>query len=196
VDEETAALLIASDEGEGFVTQKYAASHLGLPLLELVLGEAAAWPVDTTYVVLGADAEAVLDAADLGDAVVIIDPGWQEGLASGLRAGLDTLTRERIGRCVLGMGDQLGVVPGDVVAMLSAAEARDTAIVVPEYRYARSWPIVLTEGAYPRLLGIEGSVDVLELFRVHSEGVAEVHFDHMAPARIRGPQDLKPAGRG
>lgn len=185
------ALIIAADRGGESGPPKQLLPVGPQPVIEIVVAEAFAWPVEEVVVVLGAEAETILEAADLGSATVVIDPEWAEGAASPLRAGLDTLTRAGGHEtAVLAHGDQPGVT-AEIVAPLLEARAEQRALAAyPRYRYAPGWPIVVHEEMWPWLLGLEGDPELLDLLRSHPQGVAEVWLDRLAPSRREIADDL------
>lgn len=187
----TVALVLAVDPGVGFHGSKYLERVGRKRLIEVVVDEARTWPVDDVVVVLGADGEQVAAKADLGDALLVLDLDSSQGLAASLRIGLDTLARERdVERAVFAFGDQPGVEP-DVVAALVATQAEPGCLAaVPRYRYARGWPIVIGRDLWVRFLGLEGDIDVLDVLGSHPEGVKEVWFDRLTDPRIRDADDL------
>lgn len=190
-EDRSAALIIASDAGRGFSGPKYLARQRKVPLLQGVLSDAHSWPVDEVFVVLGADAEAVLRGVDFGSSVIVIDPEWAEGDAASLRVGLDALSRDRSMRlAVLARGDQLGVDAEMVQRLLDERLAARAVVAVPKYRYARGWPIVVAEDLWPRLMGLEGDVDIQNVLAGHPAGVVECWFDRLAPPRIEDGADL------
>ena len=69
----TAAIVLAGDDSQGFQGSKYLSEFRGSTLIELVVSEVHEWPVDTVVVVLGAAANEILERADLGDSVVVVD---------------------------------------------------------------------------------------------------------------------------
>ena len=74
--------------------------------------------------VLGAYAEDILDRVDFGTALVAINPGWEEGLASSLRVGFDLLTRDpRFEAAFVVLGDQ-PQIPPEVPAACSPGPRR------------------------------------------------------------------------
>lgn len=193
----TVALVLAVDRGEGFRGSKYLERIGPRRLLESVVDDVRTWPVDDVVVVLGPDDERVAETADLGDALLVMDPEWREGLAASLRVGLDTLMRERgTDTAILVRGDQPGI-GADVVARLVEAHHEVGGLAaVPKYRYARGWPVVLGRDLWERFLGLEGDVDVLAVLEAHPDGVSEVWFDRLAPARVMSASDLpsRPGG--
>jgi CTP:molybdopterin cytidylyltransferase MocA len=183
----TVALIVANDPGVGFEGSKYLEPIRGTPLLERVVAEARAWPVDEILVVLGPDADAILEGADLGGSTIVIDPEWKEGIASALRVGVDLLLRgPATDRVVVGLGDQPGIPPDRVAALL----ARRSAAVIPKYRYRRGWPVVLSSQRWDMLLGLEGPANLHDVLESHPGGVEEVWFDTLEPLRVRAPSDI------
>ena len=49
--------------------------------------------MEEVWVVVGHEADRILDETELGDAGVVENPEWEEGIASSIRVGLDALTR-------------------------------------------------------------------------------------------------------
>lgn len=188
----TVALIVANEPGEGFVRSKYLEPVAGAAMIEQVVAAAATWPVDEIVIVLGPDADEILDNADLGEATIAIDPEWKEGIAASLRVGIDLLLRgPATDRVVVALADQPGIDPTTVSALL----AQPAAAVVPKYRYRRGWPVVLSSERWDQLIGLEGPMDLHDLLESHPDGVEEVWFDRLEPARMVTPSDF-PTWRG
>ncbi len=143
------------------------------------------WDVEERVVVLGPDAEQI--AATISDPgiTVLIDPEWQEGASSPIRAALDLVTRNRaVGRCVLARADQLDVRPEIVNGLIAAALLSDADAVIPKYRYARGLPVVIGPDMWGHLLGQEGDIDLLNAVSLHANSIEEVWFDRIAPVSL------------
>lgn len=185
----TVAVVLANEPGTGFAGSKYLADVGGTSLIDRVLADVALWPVDDAIVILGPDAEDILEAMSPTDATIVIDLEWMEGSAASLRVGLDVMMRGPATDLVLiAPADQPGISADIVAALIEAADG--AAAVVPKYRYRRDFPVVLGRAIWERLLGSEGDVDILDLLETHPDHVEEVWFEHLAGSRIRGPGDL------
>jgi molybdenum cofactor cytidylyltransferase len=192
----TTAIILAADSNPEFPGPKYLASVVGEPMLQMVVDDAATWPVDEVVVVLGADAALIAEAIDFRGHTVIVDPEWSEGSASPLRAALDLASRDRSTHlCVIARGDQPGVDAVTVGALVDAANKEGADAVVPKYRYSVGWPVVLDDTLWNHLLGGEGTVDLLAVIASHGVSVEEVWFDHLAPTVYATPADLPMGGR-
>lgn len=187
-----AALVIAADLGSGFSGSKYLVPFRGATLIESVVAEVHNWPVDTVVVVLGPDAESILDSADLGEATVVIDLEWEEGEAAALRVGIDTLYRlDEYDTVILAYADQPDSKSVEVARLLEHHKEGHRPAVVPKYRYVLGHPVVIGETLWPRLMSMEGSAGFDQILQSHPDWVDEVWFDRLPNPRVRTPEDLE-----
>jgi CTP:molybdopterin cytidylyltransferase MocA len=188
----TAAIVIAVDDSPGFRGSKYLSDFRGAPLIETVVSEVHKWPVDTVLVVLGEAADDVLEQADLGNSVVVIDLEPNGGTVAGLRIGIDTLYRlDEYDTAVLMHADQPGSSADEVAKMLEHHRAGHKPAVVPKYRYAIGQPVVVGEVIWPRLISMEGTTSFDRVLQAHPDWVDEVWFDRLPPRRVAEPGDLE-----
>ena len=183
------AIVLATDPGSGFTSPKYTTVVRGQRLIDRSIATVRTWPVDDIVVVLGPDADQVMEEVDLADVTVIIDPEWAEGTAASLRASLDLVSRDRaVRRIVLAQADQPDV-PAEIIDQLIGASS-GVDVVVPKYRYAVGWPIVLGRATWDLFLGLEGDLDVHGVLTAHDASTEEVWLDRLAPVRYRTASDL------
>ena len=192
----TVGIVLANDEGEGFTGPKYGSLIHGTPMLRRTVEAALTWGLHDIIVVLGADAEATAEVIGDLSITTIIDPEWAEGSAAPLRAALDLVTRDKqITRSLIARGDQPGVTREVVSALLGRAEESEADAVVPKYRYARGWPVVIGTSMWQRMLGLEGEYDLQNLISMHAATIEEVWFDQLSPARYDSFDGLPEMGR-
>ena len=159
-------------------------------MLEVVVETVRGWPVDEVVVVLGASAEEILDEIDFGSATVIVNPEWEEGSASSLRAGLDLLSRGRAERVFIVLGDE-PAIPGEVPeALLEALEDRRTPAAAPKYRYQRGTPVLVDRSLWSRLMSLSGDVETSRLFDAHPDWITDVRVDHLPPRDVDTEDDV------
>lgn len=190
----TVAVVLAADPGSGFSSPKYLSPIRGVALLDSVVADARTWPVDGIYVVLGADAEMVAAGCDFAGVTILIDPEWREGEAAPLRVVLDLLSRDRsVHRAVIARGDQPGVTAEVVASLIDEAVESESSAVVPKYRYALGWPVVVARDLWDVFLGLEGEVDIHDVLVSHSVTVSEVWIDHVSPTTYETSEEFPTA---
>lgn len=187
----TIALVLAAGASRRLGRPKQLIDWRGAPLLQRVVDAVAAWPVDGVAVVLGAYEEEILAAVVFGEALVVLNPEWEEGIASSLRVGLDAVARDgRAERVFVVLGDQPGIPPEVPEGLLEGMERSGKPAVIPKYRYQRGNPVLVSRFLWPRLMSLEGDAGAARLLQAHPEWVHEVRFDHPLPRDVDTPQDL------
>jgi molybdenum cofactor cytidylyltransferase len=186
-----AALVLAAGSSQRLGRPKQLVPHEGAPLLQRTVEMVRGWPVEEVVVVLGAHAEEVLDEVDLTGATVAINEGWEEGIASSLRVGLDILSRvPRITHALVALGDQPGI-PDDVPPeLIAAARVATRPAVVPVYRYERANPVLFERSLWERLMALEGDIGASGFLLAHPNLVEEVRFGHLPPRDVDTESDV------
>lgn len=189
----TAALVLAAGRSRRLGEPKQLLDWEGRPLLQYVLeqvrGLAGVGPVTA---VLGARCERIMEQVDLSDVTVVENMGWREGIASSIRAGLDSLLADRfLQRALIFLGDQPHVPTEAVARLLAAQSASGKPAVIPRYRYVRGHPVLIARTLWSRLIvGLRGDQGARNLLAAHPEWVEEVPIPSMPPADIDTPEDL------
>jgi len=160
-------------------------------LLGHVTANAAAFDVEEVWVVLGCAADEIMAETDLGDAGVVVNPEWEEGIASSLRAGLDALTRlSRCDTAVIVLGDQPDVSPETADMLLAAHAGSGRPVTVPKYRHDWGNPVVVDRSLWERLMSLEGDEGAMRLWRAHPGWVNEVWFADPPPGDVDKESDV------
>ena len=149
----TRALILAAGAGRRFGgAPKQLAPVRGRPLLSHVVAAAAPY---RPLVVLGARADEIRAAVDVGDHVVAAD--WAEGMAASLRAGAAALGP--VDRAVVLLGDQPFITAAAIEAVLALGgdAARAT------YDGAPGHPVVLGRRVLARVGELRGDAGAREL---------------------------------
>ncbi len=185
------AVILAADSGEDFPSPKYLTPIDGVPMIRHAVLDSLDWNVDGRVVVVGPDDEPVADAISDLAVTVIIDPEWEEGASSPLRAALDHIMKDRqVTNCVIARADQPGVPASVVDALVARAESSAAEAVVPKYRYARGWPVVIGHELLERLLGLEGDYQLHDVIAMHAANVEECHFDDLGKQILNSPDQV------
>ena len=188
----TAALILAAGESKRFGSPKQLIDWLGIPLLKHVIDQVREWPVDGIFVVLGANAERIMEATDLSGTTVVENLGWEEGIASSVRVGLDALANAKgHDRVFIVLGDQPRIPIGVIDKLLAEQKRSKLPVAVPRYRYAWGNPVLIDRSIWTRIMAnIEGDRGAMGLFRAHPDWVQEVWFEEIPPRDIDTQFDL------
>jgi molybdenum cofactor cytidylyltransferase len=146
-------LILAAGEGSRFGGAKQLADLDGHPVLEHAIRAMIASPVGRVVVVLGANAEQVLDGVDLHGAEPIVCGRWAEGQSASLACGLAELSD--CDAVVVTLGDQPRVSP-DAIRRVIAARRPRVAAVRATYHGAPGHPVLLEHQLFDRLRDVTG----------------------------------------
>jgi molybdenum cofactor cytidylyltransferase len=193
-----AALILAAGSSTRLGSSKQLLPWGNKTLLEHVIDRTRSFGFDEIWVVIGHGSEQILDAVDFGGASVVINEEYQEGLASSLRVGLDSLIRgSRADKAMFFMGDQPEVRSDVVAELLNVAKREKRQAIVPKYRYSWSNPVIVDRSLWERLMSLEGDAGAQRLLQAHPEWVREVWFENLPPKDVDTTQDvadLQPKG--
>lgn len=171
----TRALILAAGGSRRFGSPKQLALIDGRPLLAHVLAIAAP---HRPLTVLGAAADEILRAVDVGDHVIAED--WADGQSASLRAGLAALGPAD--RVLVLLGD-MPYVTREVIAAVLAADgcARAT------YGGRPGHPVVLDRAVLDRVGDLRGDTGARDLL----SGCVEIEASHLSdPTDIDTPDQL------
>lgn len=160
-------------------------------LLGHVVATTKTFPVDEVWVVIGHDSERILEETDLGDAGIIENPEWEEGIASSIRVAFDALTRlSRCERALIVIGDQPDVSADVVTALLESHESAGKPVTVPKYRYSWGNPVLVDRSLWSRLMSLDGDEGAQRLWQAHPEWVNEVWLSDVPPRDVDTESDV------
>jgi molybdenum cofactor cytidylyltransferase len=187
----TAAVILAAGSSRRLGRPKQLEPWGDTNLLGHVVERTRSFPVEEVWVVLGHDAARIMEETDLGDAGVIENPEWEEGIASSLRVGLDALTRlSRCDRALVVIGDQPEASPEVVTELLESHRRSGRPVSIPKYRYSLGNPVVVERSLWSRLMSLEGDEGAMRLWRAHPEWVNEVWFPDPPPRDVDTESDV------
>jgi nicotine blue oxidoreductase len=151
LSESPAGVVLAAGEGRRFGRPKALVEFHGHPLVTRAVETLSAGGCAPVVVVLGAGAEEVERACDLGGAVVVRNEAWREGMSGSLRAGLGELERRGAPAAVLTPVDQPAVLP-DLVTRLVAHWRAGSAAAVAAFGGEPRTPVLLDASLWPEVV--------------------------------------------
>jgi molybdenum cofactor cytidylyltransferase len=135
--------------------------------------------VDEIVLVLGASAEAIrrqLPASLLQGLKVVVNPVYEQGMASSLRAGLAALDPQ-IGAALIVLADQPFVLP-ETLDQLGREHRRTQAqIVIPSYKGRRGNPVLVDCSVFAEVMALEGDIGCRAIFGSHTERTVKLEVE-------------------
>lgn len=152
----------------------------GRPLLDHVLGNAAASTLDEVVLVLGHQAATIAVAvADRGQRVVV-NPAYAAGQSGSMRAGLAALDA-RSDAVLFLLGDQPGIGSPIIDAVLAAYRSSAAPLVVPTYGGEWGNPVLFDRSLFPELARIGGDEGARRVVRAHQAEALRVPVGDSPP---------------
>jgi molybdenum cofactor cytidylyltransferase len=158
--EAVAGLVLAAGGSRRLGRPKQLLPYGGGTLLDHVLGTARACRFDQLVCVLGGASEDVRATVDLRGADVVVNREFGTGCSSSIAAALGTVD-PRIDVLVLMLGDQPGVRPETVAALL--AGRGDAPLAACRYESGRGHPLAFARSTFGDLATLHGDKGVWRL---------------------------------
>jgi CTP:molybdopterin cytidylyltransferase MocA len=182
-----ASIVLAAGAGLRFGGGKQLAPLRGKPLLAHALAAAAAGPADAIFLVLGAEAETIEGALDLGTTIVVRCEDWERGPGASLRAGIEALP-EDVATALVTLGDEPFISPQASRRLLEARRPGLRALRAT-YGDRPGHPVLIERELFPALRAIQSTARPAELLR--DAGIATVACDDLGhPADVDTPEQL------
>jgi molybdenum cofactor cytidylyltransferase len=184
-------IVLAAGGASRFGSPKQLAELDGLPLLQHAVDAMLAVPaISPVVVVLGAEAQRVRAAVDVGEARSVVCEEWADGMAASLRCGVEAVgDRDWV---IVTLGDQPRVTPQVIAAVMDHAESAPAGTVAVRATYdgAPGHPVALGRAMLPRVAQLSGDAGARDLL-----GGADVMTFEAArlcdPADVDTPEELE-----
>jgi len=158
------------------------------PLLEHALNTARESGLDQIVVPIGGAADEVRERVDFTGADVVVNTSYGEGCSSSIAAALGEVD-ERCEVLVLMLGDQPGVTPATVRALLDGRG--DAPLAVCRYDDGRGHPIAFHRSVFPQLADLHGDKGVWRLLDERAGDVVDVPVAGNVPLDVDTPEDYQ-----
>jgi len=184
-----AGLVLAAGRGRRIGGPKALLRHGDALLVEHALRMVRDAGCDPLVVILGAAADEVRAAADLGDATVVVNKAWGTGVGSSLRVGLSTV--EELG------AEAVVVVPVDMPGLTAEAARRVAAGPTPDalacatFDGRRGHPMLIGRSHFAGISTLaNGDVGIRPYLLARAAQVTEIPCDEVAtPGDVDTPED-------
>jgi len=150
----------------------------GKTLLRHVLENLIHSNADEIILVLGHEAEAIRKSLTEFQIKIVINPDYQQGMASSLRQGLLAMNPTSEAFLVL-LADQPGIGPEIMNHMIREFQQANPkrGIVRPVYRGLRGHPVLISVRYLQEALQLRGDVGARQILMNHPEDILEIDVD-------------------
>jgi molybdenum cofactor cytidylyltransferase len=181
-------VILAAGASRRFGSPKQLVRFEGQVLLQRVIAAATELTGAAVSVVLGANAAEIASNLPSGSASIIINRGWQEGIASSIRAGVNRLPGACAGVLIM-LADQ-PLVGGNNLRRLAAAWQRQpNSLVASRYGATTGVPAIFPRWCFPGLSDLRGDQGARMLIRRYADHVVRMSMPEAA-VDIDYPEDL------
>ena len=140
------------------------------------------------FVVVGANSKAVAQAVSDLPVNIVPNADWQRGLASSLKAGLNSV-EPRCQAVMITLCDQVLVTDDHLRLLLDQWLANPSEIMAGAYAGTIGTPVIIPAEFYPQVLALEGDAGAKSILknnagRVRTLPIPEAEFDIDLPADL------------
>jgi len=173
------AIVLAAGESRRLGRPKQLLEVDGETLLGRTIRVAREGGADPILVVLGADAPAISASTPVKEVVTVLNPEWQEGMASSLGAGvraLESCVPDAPGVILL-VCDQPRLSATHIRNLIESFRRNsETAAVASVYQNTRGIPAILPRALFARLLALRGDEGARSILKDPHCATVEVPF--------------------
>jgi molybdenum cofactor cytidylyltransferase len=145
-------------------------------LLERALHTVRQSHVDEIILVLGFGATEIRQSISTLGLRVVVNEGYQEGMASSLRAGISTVGPQARGALIM-LADQPFVLPSTLDRLIEYQQQMRPQIVIPTYKGFRGNPVLLDRSVFAEIASLQGDIGCRAIFGKHTENIAKLAVD-------------------
>lgn len=187
------SIILAAGASRRLGTPKQLVSYRGEALLTHTLRAVREAGGDPILVVLGANSGLISSTLDLSDVQTVLNPLWQQGIATSIRAGMKALLREEpLARAVmLLVCDQPSVSATHLKLLIDTHTASASELIVAsQYAGVAGIPAIFPASQFSRLQSLTGDTGARQILRAPNGPMLTIALEG-GEMDIDEPEDLK-----
>ena len=129
-------------------------------------------------VVTGCNADQLVAGVDQTQVHIVFNPGWQQGIASSIRCGLQALLNRtpQPDQVIFMVCDQPFVSPGLLLDLINERQKSQKSIIASSYGNTLGIPALFDKTHFSQLLDLQGDTGAKKVIQQFSEEVGSVEF--------------------
>ena len=171
-------IILAAGASTRLGKPKQLLQHRGKTLLAHAINEAVNSNADAVVVVLGKDANLFKKDIDERKIRVAINSSWEEGMASSLRLGMDTLLNDKpyIDAVIFMVCDQPHISSSILNELIITQQKTTKQIVTSNYGDSMGPPALLHKKYFEELMKLSGDAGARKIIQKNMNDVATILF--------------------
>ena len=172
------AIVLAAGESKRMGQTKQLLEWKGRTILQRVLENLSSSRVDEVILVLGNEAEKILQKVDTPKVKVVINKNYKEGMITSIQEGLTNLD-DKVEAFFIVLADQPAVGPEVFDRLISEFRGvtPQKSIILPAFRGRRGHPALFSVKYREEALHIEGDVGFRQVLQEHPQEIHTVEMD-------------------
>ncbi|CAM3837787.1 NTP transferase domain-containing protein [Mucilaginibacter galii] len=175
----TGIIILAAGSSSRMGQPKQQLVYQDKTLLQRAIEAAKGVQAHALMVVLGANNQTILDDVDSKHLDVVINPEWEQGMSSSIKAGITALQTlyPKVDNVLMMLCDQPFVDTALLVKLIDAKPPIDDAIVACKYKDTIGVPVLFGKSWFANLQDLKGEDGAKKLLLTHQDKVVTVPFD-------------------
>lgn len=172
-------LILAAGASSRLGQPKQLVRIAGEAVLQRVVSAATAANGEAVTVVLGAQAADIAPLLKHSAANMLVNRGWQEGLAASIRAGLNAIG-PGVEAALIVLGDQYALTPADLKRLIDAWQGQESIIAAAQYNGQCGVPAIFPRWCFSELLTLRGDQGAKTLLKRYADRLRPVPMPNAA----------------
>ena len=174
-----ALIILAAGSASRFGSPKQLAMLNGKRLLQYAIDTGAEVLPNATYVVLGANADTIIQAMDLSEVNVVKNEQWKSGLSSSIQKSV-SIVGQQYTALLFVAADQVLISSAHLKLLVDAWQKRPSCLVASEFSSEIGIPAIFPKRYYKELLSIKGDQGAKGVLKSHRQSVISVSIPEAA----------------
>lgn len=153
-------------------TNKLLVDIEGESMVERAVRPFIANDLESVFVVVGDDADAVSAVLDDQNVEIVRNPNWKAGQSTSLRVGVEAADEVNASAAIFGLGDMPWVNPETIVCLVDAYRYHNAEVIAAAYRGKRGNPVLFSSAMFDSLLAVRGDTGGREVMYDSSNAIA------------------------
>jgi len=173
-----AAIILAAGKSNRLGRPKQLLKYQNKNLLQYTIDTARQSAVQSVIVVLGSNADLILNEINYSGIRVVINDDWETGMASTIRCGIQSLQKldPEVNTAILMVCDQPYVTNDLLNSLIETQKETGKPIIASEYEGAIGTPVLFQKQFFSELMKLKGDAGAKKIMMQYSDLLAMAPF--------------------